>query len=323
MSRILTKLVVFLGIFLASTTDSFAQPQWQLQGHQERGGGGRDATLRCDGIKLEATVTITRVDCSSAGFWITDGQGDVRRYNNPQDAVGMTLGPGTYWAYPNLLPDKRTATVTLFLSPGGTGPGGTTIGGSSWSVGVLEGETRHPPHQVPWVFHRNGTVEAPGLWTGTWSGKDGQLQVHIVHQGVTDALLVKLGKDGKSFTAFKNGRPYRYGESRGSVDSPAGSTAPPDQPRVALTGDWALKADQYSAELQIRGTGGRILFHAVGRWEVIDQVRYDPSTGQLSFRRAEYEQVYRGRLVTPDRLEGTYIRRAGEGYDGQWSADRM
>lgn len=295
-----------------------AQARWQLQGHQERGEGGKDGTLRCNGIKLEGTASVTRVECSPAGFWITDGQGDVRRYNDPQDAVGTAIGPGTYWVYPNLLPDRRTATVTLFLSPGGAPAPSSSLGGTSWKVGVLDGGRKLPPHSVPWVFHPNGTVEAPGLWTGTWTpGTDG-IQVSIVHQGVSNIFIVRVNPDQKSFIATKNGQPYRHGTLVSST-----GPAPPPVSKVSLSGDWALKADQFTAQLELRGSSGRIFYHAVGRWETIDQVSYDSSTGQVTFRRPEYKQVYRGRFVGPNRLEGRYVRRAGEGYDGVWEATRQ
>lgn len=102
-----------------STLPSAAR-DWQLQGHQIRGGGGRGAQLRCRGIELPSICLITRVACGPAGFWISDSKGKITRFNDPKSAVGTSVGPGRVWAYPNLSPNRRTATVTLYLRRPGT-----------------------------------------------------------------------------------------------------------------------------------------------------------------------------------------------------------
>ena len=66
-------------------------------------------------------------------------------------------------------------------------------------------------HPVPWVFHRNGTVEAGTLWSGTWQERPDGVVVSITYQGVRDEFLVVFGPDGQSFVAYKNGQPYRHG----------------------------------------------------------------------------------------------------------------
>jgi hypothetical protein len=66
-------------------------------------------------------------------------------------------------------------------------------------------------HPVPWVFHKGGTVEAPGLWKGTWVQTADGFEVTLGHQGATDRFLVKISADGKTLTAYKNGQVYRSG----------------------------------------------------------------------------------------------------------------
>ncbi len=90
---------------------------WQLQGTQERGMGHRDAVLRCNGVTLDTSFTVYRVECSDAGFWL-DGPQGMKRFDNPQAAVGLILGKGEWWVYPNLPPKQSTATVTLFITDG-------------------------------------------------------------------------------------------------------------------------------------------------------------------------------------------------------------
>ncbi len=66
-------------------------------------------------------------------------------------------------------------------------------------------------HTVPWVFHRNGTVEAGNLWSGTWEERPDGVLVSITHQGVRDQFFVVFSADGRSFVAYKNGQQYRNG----------------------------------------------------------------------------------------------------------------
>jgi len=86
-----------------------------LTGSQTRGTAGHNAELKCSSIKLAKGGTITSVNCSSAGFWITDDRGNVMRYDNPQSAVNVSLPAGTYSAYPNLPPGKDSAGVTVVI----------------------------------------------------------------------------------------------------------------------------------------------------------------------------------------------------------------
>lgn len=66
-------------------------------------------------------------------------------------------------------------------------------------------------HPVPWIFHANGKVEAPGLWTGTWTKDGSDYKVTLVHQGATDSFTVRFNPDGKAFTAYKGASVYRKG----------------------------------------------------------------------------------------------------------------
>jgi hypothetical protein len=81
---------------------------------------------------------------------------------------------------------------------------------TSYKVGAIENGKKIGAAQVPWVFDPNGTFEAPGLWKGTWTRQsDGSLKAVMSNNGVTDELVIRF--DGNSFTATKNGKPYRWG----------------------------------------------------------------------------------------------------------------
>ncbi len=80
-------------------------------------------------------------------------------------------------------------------------PGGS-IAGTSWIVNN---------HHVPWVFEKGGAVGAKGLWSGTWEATGEGIVVILNHQGVQDRFIVKVSQDGRSFTAYKDGKVYRTG----------------------------------------------------------------------------------------------------------------
>ncbi len=75
---------------------------------------------------------------------------------------------------------------------------------TAWNVG----------HPTPWVFHPDGTIEAKGLWQGTWTRNGNDYNVTIVHMGVKDSFTVRFSQDGRSFTAYKDGQTYRQGVRR-------------------------------------------------------------------------------------------------------------
>ncbi len=117
--------------------------------------------------------------------------------------------------------------------------------------------------------------------------------------------------------------PSSSSSSSATSSSSTSSSSTSSSPLTAnVNGDWEMKADQFTAKLELRGSEGRIFYHVVGRWEKIDNVSFNAKSGMLTFRRPEYKQEYRGQLVKPDRLEGRYVRSSGEGYDGVWYAGR-
>ena len=87
------------------------------------------------------------------------------------------------------------------------------VDGKNWSVTDFD-ENYNPKayHPVPWVFHRNGTVEAGNLWKGTWTdlGED-KIRMKI---GNDDPFIVIFLSD-KWFIAIKGGDLYRLGRQVG------------------------------------------------------------------------------------------------------------
>ena len=125
----------------------------------------------------------------------------------PQGATPIPI-PGPQASPPNIIGDKFPV-------------------GTSWNVGAYERGIKQQPHKVPWIFHDDGVVEAPGIWEGQWTlipeGYLVTIQLFATAMGGSgsvvsgDHFLVKFSDDRKEFTAYKfeNGKKglrYRYGK---------------------------------------------------------------------------------------------------------------
>ncbi|XZN93406.1 MAG: serine/threonine protein kinase [Microcoleus sp.] len=85
------------------------------------------------------------------------------------------------------------------------------VNNTLWRVGVEPGFY----HSVPWRFSADGTVSASNLWRGVWKKSNVRarsIEVHIImyQNGDTDSFSVMFSPDGQSFTAFKEGKEYRF-----------------------------------------------------------------------------------------------------------------
>ena len=119
--------------------------------------------------------------------------------------VVVILYPGNPQLKPLENPESLPADIRKSVKGKTSGLTPTLTG--KWSVGVT-GQAL----SATWVLHENGVIEDPGKWKGSWKKRaDGKIDVTITFQGKTDSLYLVLGKDGKEFTAYKNGAPYRYG----------------------------------------------------------------------------------------------------------------
>lgn len=98
-------------------------------------------------------------------------------------------------------PPPKSGTGQTGLPPVPPPSGDEITNNTAWTVG----------HPVPWVFHPDGTIDAKGLWQGTWVREGNAYTVTIEHMGVKDTFTVQFSADGRSFTAFKDGEIYRRG----------------------------------------------------------------------------------------------------------------
>lgn len=110
-------LIVLAGLAWADVT---------ISGTQIRG-RGTNGILRCTGVRLENPGTITGVQDAGAGFWLQSDTGQLLRFNTAEEALGTTLTPGTWYAYPNLYQNHDEDGVSVIV---GTGTSAPTGGGS-------------------------------------------------------------------------------------------------------------------------------------------------------------------------------------------------
>jgi hypothetical protein len=93
------------------------------------------------------------------------------------------------------------------------------VDNTSWAVGELNDGTMvgAAPHPVAWVFAKDGTVSAGGIWKGVWaSAPDSDtLKVTIImlQGGATDTFEVTF-LTSNWFVATKNGKLYRVGKRK-------------------------------------------------------------------------------------------------------------
>jgi hypothetical protein len=82
---------------------------------------------------------------------------------------------------------------------------------TEWLVAGFEGGRLGSPHPVPWVFHRNGTVQAGDIWKLKW-WPAGENAVWIGQNGPLGMRVVFVSQ--KRFVGFKGDELYRHGTAR-------------------------------------------------------------------------------------------------------------
>lgn len=106
--------LVFAGAVLVIGPDCptlALQERVSIQGTQQRGAPGRNASLVSTPVRLRKPGVIDSVEGGRAGFWI---EGSRRMsFDTAGQAIGTTLPAGTYQVYPNLPRDAESASVTV------------------------------------------------------------------------------------------------------------------------------------------------------------------------------------------------------------------
>lgn len=76
-----------------------------------------------------------------------------------------------------------------------------------------------------------------------------------------------------------------------------------------IVGDWSLIANGFSGILEIRYDGtalqGRVFFKSIGRWEPLQDLQFDSSTGKFTFLRPNAKQYHEG-MLNGSTLIGTF-----------------
>jgi hypothetical protein len=82
---------------------------------------------------------------------------------------------------------------------------------TEWLVAGFEGGRLGSPHPVPWVFHRNGTVQAGDIWKLKW-WPAGENAVWVGQNGPPGMRVVFVSQ--RRFVGFKGDELYRHGTAR-------------------------------------------------------------------------------------------------------------
>jgi hypothetical protein len=82
---------------------------------------------------------------------------------------------------------------------------------TEWLVAGFEGGRLGSPHPVPWVFHRNGTVQAGDLWKLKW-WPAGENAVWVGQNGPRGLRVIFLSP--RRFVGFKGDELYCHGNAR-------------------------------------------------------------------------------------------------------------
>ncbi len=143
-------------ILLLLTSASAAQVN--LSGKQIRG-GGQNARLIGQPVKLARAGFILSAQCNGDGFWIEGPQG-VQKFASARQALNYRLAPGTYRVFPNLRPGQQEASVGLQI--------GTAQAASS-SQNLSSGETTSGSRSAP---NCQGDPFTGGSWCSSQGGAD-------------------------------------------------------------------------------------------------------------------------------------------------------
>ncbi len=98
-------------IFTISLNAQFVQ----ISGTQTKGSAAKNAELKCNPVTIAKTMTITKIEGDCEGLWIVKGSEIVFKFWDNKTPIGTQLIAGTYYIYPNLKPNKLTASVTVSL----------------------------------------------------------------------------------------------------------------------------------------------------------------------------------------------------------------
>ncbi len=103
-------------IYDSERTGNFS---YLLSGVQIAGFGLHNAELRSNALKLEQRCIIKGIVGNNDGFWIVDDERGniIMEYykSNDKSAIGYTLEPGIYRAYPRLREKQKEGSVTITL----------------------------------------------------------------------------------------------------------------------------------------------------------------------------------------------------------------
>ncbi|MFA5419147.1 MAG: hypothetical protein WC341_11880 [Bacteroidales bacterium] len=105
--------LLLIGLFFVNSP--LQAQRTKLIGEQTKQQDTAKAELKCIPVKITKTMRIDKVTGNNAGFWIQKESETIYKFGDMKEAVGIILGPGTYYVYPNIAPNQHKAKVEVTL----------------------------------------------------------------------------------------------------------------------------------------------------------------------------------------------------------------
>jgi hypothetical protein len=272
-------------------------------------------------LDVESTCDSTLLINSASGMWFFDD--DSNGNLDPRVTISSGLeGRVDIWVGSYSGSDcQGTLYMETFAagSSGGTGTGGFTQGAS------LAGQWYWEAISRPITINANGTGH-DGVNTITWTGPDANGTYTLTwSHGYTDYATLTGNR-----LEIVNNEGFRFGATRlgGDLENPPGSGASQGQPgnsATVLEGAWTIDSFGYGGTLTFdrhaNGWSATVRFNVNDFEEILQNVQFDPVTGEVQFYRERGTQHYVGTLSGGE-ITGMFNRGPGTPYDSGWSATR-
>lgn len=129
------------------------------------------------------------------------------------------------------------------------------------------------------------------------------------HEGVLNGnTLTGTFTGNYKWSATKTGQPQTNSQPSTTTTTSTSSTTNTSWANK-LVGDWSIISNTYAGRFEIRYDGtalqGRIYYDVTGRWEALENIQFDASTGKVSFYRPIPKQPFEG-ILSGSKINGTF-----------------
>jgi len=129
------------------------------------------------------------------------------------------------------------------------------------------------------------------------------------HEGVLNGnTLIGTFTGNYKWSATKTGQTQTNSQPSTTTTTSTSSTTNTSWANK-LVGDWSIISNTYAGRFEIRYDGtalqGRIYYDVTGRWEALENIQFDASTGKVSFFRPIPKQPFEG-ILSGSKINGTF-----------------